>query len=221
MLPMEVHDRTFHIAHGDGEGTAVALDFDGKQYLVTANHVVAGIAGDDEIEIFHGGQWKRLPVTLTGLSNADVAVLSPGAQLAHKEMVLDCGGANFFVGEDVFFVGFPHGMSGVGLESPFPTPLLKKGTISAGAGKPGDAIFYLDGHTNPGFSGGPVYKLEQLKPKLLMIISSLTGEASEVLDQHGNPTGMCVYQNSGIITAVHVSHALDLIKANPNGFDLR
>src|SRR5436305_5630325 len=98
MLPIEVHDRTFHIAYREGEGTAFAIDVNDQQYLITAKHVVAGLEGDDEIEIVHGGSWKRVGVRSIGQTDLDVAVLAPAQQLAHKNMILECGDTSFFVG---------------------------------------------------------------------------------------------------------------------------
>ena len=223
MLPMEVADRTFHIAYGDGEGTAFALDVRGQQYLVTARHVVKGLVGSDELEIWSDGAWKALPVQLTGHSDVDISVLSPLQQLAYPEMILDClGPETFFVGQDMLFAGFPLGLQGVGYDSPFPTPLLKKAMVSALSGAGVKKPLFLDGHNNQGFSGAPVYYLEPKtgRPIVVMVVASYTGEVTEALDAQERPTGHTIVQNSGIMAAFLIQNALELIDANPNGLQV-
>lgn len=59
--------RTFHIRCREASGTCFTLDVDGRRYLATARHVVAGIQGDGVIEIAHGnGKWLPLGVKLVG-----------------------------------------------------------------------------------------------------------------------------------------------------------
>jgi hypothetical protein len=67
------------------------------------------------------------------------------------------------IGQDVFFLGFPlqdRVKSSLGEIFKQPVPLVKKGIFSSGiySDNTPDKIsgFYLDGHNNPGFSGGPV-----------------------------------------------------------------
>ena len=64
-------------------------------------------------------------------------------------------------GQEVFFAGFPFGenlftTSTQTVNGLFPMPFVKKGIISAEATENGATILYLDGHNNPGFSGGPI-----------------------------------------------------------------
>ena len=59
--------------------------------------------------------------------------------------------------QDVYFLGFPYDLTNDGgtINRNFPIPLIKKGILSAiqvGEVK----TLLLDGHNNPGFSGGPV-----------------------------------------------------------------
>ena len=222
MLPMEIVDRVFHIAVGETKGTAFSLDIDGHQYLVTAKHMVQQIDGPATIQIFRGNNWTELQVELVGHSDVDVSVLAPLTQLTRKEMKLDAAPGDFFIGQDVYFAGFPLGLVGQGIASPFPAPLIKKAIISGAPGEGYKFPFYLDGHNNPGFSGGPVYLQFPGQPQWVvsMIISSFRFVRDPVYDRDGQQTGLHVHQNSGIIHAYNIRNALELIGQNPIGFEL-
>lgn len=223
MLPSEIVYRTFHIAYGDGEGTAFAFDHDGKQYLITAQHVVKGLEGSSRIEIWHDGEWKLLDVTLVGHADVDVSVLSAAHLLADPGFVLEPALGGWYIGQDAYFVGFPLGMKGLKFDSPFPIPLLKRATISGKIDNGTSAPYFLDAINNQGFSGAPVYlKIPGEKTfKVAMIVASFTAIEEPVCDEDGNPTGMFVLQNSGIMAAFAINVAMALIEANPIGFPLR
>lgn len=223
MLPVEIVDRTFKIEYGGGLGTAFALDIDNKQYLVTAKHCVKDIAGKSEIKLFRDGKWNPLAVELVGHSDVDISVLAPSTQLARKEAIVDTAVGGFLAGQDAFFAGFPLGLEGANVESEFPAPLIKKAIISGKAsGSDDSTVFYLDGHNNPGFSGGPVYlRLPGRKEYVItMVISGYTSNLSAVVDKDGRPTLLNVWENSGIIQAFSIKHALEQIRHTPIGLKL-
>ena len=67
------------------------------------------------------------------------------------------GPGSWFHSQTVAFLGFPFGWDS-GAESVnngYPVPFIKAGIISAKADGPPRRI-YVDGHGNPGFSGGPL-----------------------------------------------------------------
>jgi len=75
MITANVISRTFHIKYGAGTGTCFTIDIDGKQYFVTAKHVIENLKDDNEIEIYYQNKWSKIKVKLTGHSvNADVSV---------------------------------------------------------------------------------------------------------------------------------------------------
>jgi hypothetical protein len=219
MLPMEVVDRVFRITVGESEGTAFALDVAGRQYLVTAKHVVEQIHGPTIIGIWHNNSWQSLNIELVGHSDVDVSVLAPKVRLADPAMKLETVMGGFYVAQDAYFAGFPLGIMGQSVESLFPTPLVKKAIISGKAGPGFKNAFLLDGHGNPGFSGGPVYLTAPgaTKYAVAMVITSFTAQCDKVLDKRGKPTSLVVLQNSGIMAAFSVRNALDLIDSNPMG----
>lgn len=222
MLPMEVADRTLHMSFGDSTATGFVFDHLGKQYIITARHVVEDIKDSDIVQISANDKWRSVNVKLVGHSDVDVSVLAASEKLAHPEMILEPAVGGFYIGQEVFFVGFPLGMQGSRLDSPFPAPLLKRAIISGGKAVSAREPFYLDGHNNPGFSGAPVYlKIPgEERFKVSMIVASYTSTKDPVYDYNDQPTDMTVWSNSGIMAAYSIKEAIDLIEQNPIGFAL-
>ena len=219
MLPTEIAYRTFHISYADGEGTAFSFDRNNKQYLITAKHVIKDFPVFDNIEIFHDGYWKSVGAKLVGHSSVDVSVLALDVLVTNPGYILEPAIGGWFIGQEAFFVGFPLGLTAPGVESLFPTPLLKRATISGIAGSESSSAYYLDALNNKGFSGAPVYLKvpAEDKFKVALIVASYTATVEPVYDKDGNETEYVTWQNSGIMAAFNIKHAIEIIDANPIG----
>jgi hypothetical protein len=58
-VPMEILSRTLMIRAGNEQATAFEIDYQGKLYLITARHVVAGLPTDNlKIQIRKDGAWS-------------------------------------------------------------------------------------------------------------------------------------------------------------------
>jgi len=224
MITTNVINRVFHIRVGSMTGTAFTIEDDKKQYLVTAAHVVASAKPPYRIEIYHEKKWKALELALTGIcSVADTAVFAPSFQLS-PAFDLPATSAGLVYGQDVYFLGFPYGIfaEAGALNRDFPFPLAKKACLSAFMdGDHGAKILLLDGHNNPGFSGGPVVFSEHGKPigssfRVTGVISGFRF-AEEPAYHGGAPTPVTVRSNTGIIIAYDIKHAIEEIRKNPNG----
>ena len=81
---------------------------------------------------------------------------------------------------------------------------------------------FLDGHNNPGFSGGPVVFKEPNKNefKVALVISGYryTHEPIFIGDQQ---VPLAYHYNTGIIVSYGVKHAVDVINENPIGLPIR
>jgi S1-C subfamily serine protease len=225
MITANVFQRVFHIQLGDSLGTCFVLDWKDRQYLVTARHVVESLQGNAEVTIFHQGVWKTLQVDLVGHgeNSVDVSVLAPSVQLGRADLPLPVSTEGIVFGQDLYFLGFPYGLrADVGaINREFPLPLVKKGVLSAMIdGDKGEKILLLDGHNNPGFSGGPVVFAKMGGPadQLIVagVISAYRFEPKPVL-MSGQITGLEVQENAGIVIAYDIAHALKLIEVNPIG----
>ena len=234
MITSNVLRRTFHIRWGDGSGTAFAIDRNGRQYLVTARHVVKGINPGNQIAIFHEKQWKSVSVDVIGIGEhaIDVAVLSCPIRLV-PPLPLEASAGGLGFGQPIYFLGFPFGWDSgsENMNQNFPLPFVKAGIVSAITF--GDtSLIYIDGHNNKGFSGGPVVFVPAGRPQdefqvAGIVVSYPTPIREPVVDKSGFPivdarNEPVAYfpENPGFVVALSINHATNLIDSNPVGFQL-
>lgn len=84
MITTNVIQRTFCVRYGTSVGTAFAVDWNSRQYLVSARHVMRGFSSGDTLAIFHERQWKNLSVDVVevGAGKIDLVVLACEVRLA-------------------------------------------------------------------------------------------------------------------------------------------
>jgi S1-C subfamily serine protease len=59
MVPAKVLQRVFFIKASDvGTGTAFTITVDGREYLVTARHVIDPVHGPRVVHVFRFGTWE-------------------------------------------------------------------------------------------------------------------------------------------------------------------
>jgi S1-C subfamily serine protease len=223
MITNNVISRTFHLKFGSGSGTCFTVDVDDKQYFVTAKHVIENIKDGDEIELFYKNSWSKIKTRLSGSSaDADVSVFATDIHIAGFPLPPTIEGIVY--GQDLYFLGFPFGIKAeVGsLNRDFPLPLVKKGILSAMFFDQPGKYFLIDGHNNPGFSGGPVvFKQPNSNDfKVAGIISSYRYELENTFI-NDKPTPLQIKSNTGIVIAYAINNAIDIIKNNPNGTPIR
>ncbi|WP_445144379.1 S1 family peptidase [Dyella sp. Tek66A03] len=228
--------RTFHIKLNDSIGTCFTVDHEGRQYIVTAKHVVGDFPGTGRIEIAQSAGWLSLPVRLVGFGQhgADIAVLATEQPISPPALPCPPDSTGLSVGQDTFFLGFPFGMRTdiPGINGPFPLPLVKKACVST---MTGDAhtlhTFLLDGINNLGFSGAPVVFYPPNGPAELRIAAVISGYQWNAAPIHfrNNATGalsdqqtaLVMKENTGIVIAYSIVHAVQAIEANPIGALIR
>ena len=223
VAPSDVLQRTYQLKYRNNTGTCFAVDVDAKQYLVTARHVVEGIAQRDRVALTHEGQWVDGEVDLVGAGqgNLDIAVISPLIPLIIGNTLL-CMAEDLFLSMDVYFLGFPYGLQmsvPKTVNSGYPIPLVKRGIISCFDLSDGKYSHpWLDGHNNPGFSGGPVvaHNHKQNRIGVIGVVSGYKSVSQEVMHQ-SQATPLTIQYNTGIINTVSIAAVLDIIRANPIG----
>ena len=219
-----VLQKTYWIRCDGGEGTGFTVEVDGRRYLVTARHVVDTIPDAAMVDVAYDGGWLQVPVRLVGhgAGETDVSVLAPQIPFGPVGP-LTLSGTNFFVSEDVYFLGFPYGFAtqvGAHVNNGFPLPLVKRGLLS-GFGPGQQGFLFLDGHNNPGFSGGPVVRApESGQQTVIGVISGYESERCKVEDEDGSETSYTYEANTGIVFAHRAGHALDIIARNPIGIPI-
>ena len=233
MITANVISRTFHIKWRNSIGTAFTIDHLGKQYLITARHVVEGVSNNDAIAINHGQEWKNLEVRLVGAGTGriDAAVLSCAHQLS-PPYPLEASTDNMLLFQQVYFLGFPFGWTwtaGHKINNNYPMPFAKTGILSAA--DESLSLFYVDGHNNVGFSGGPVVFRPNNNPssdfKVAGIVSNYPALRNPIVDKNNcpilnkdnKPFGY-TQENTGFVVAVGIKHAVQMIDKNPIGFEL-
>ena len=234
VITSNIIQRTFLIGWNNSTGTGFTIDRESKQYLVTARHVVDGIESGKAIKLFHDKRWKDFFVNVVGIGkgDVDVAVLAFSSRLSPSFPLVAATG-DYALGQPVSFLGYPFGWNSGGEEinRGVPMPLVKAGVISGM--QLGDVPkIFLDAHVNQGFSGGPVVFVPYGQPRNeLRVVGIITGyptprflpivdrKGNPVTDQGGEPIGY-VQENPGIVIAISIKHALELIDANPIGFPL-
>jgi hypothetical protein len=119
----------------------------------------------------------------------------------------------------VYFLGFPYGLKEdvtADINNDFPLPFVKRGIIASFQffGSPDLATFYIDGHNNPGFSGGPVVALKPTRQAVVIgVVSGYSARSEPVLQRDGKPTSLFWEYNTGLVLAYPIQHALRLIGA--------
>lgn len=218
--------RTFRMKYGAQTGTCFTIDIDKRQYIVTAKHIVADIKPNDNIQILHEGKWKELTTNIVWIPNSDedIAILAPEMQISPASPLIPSMDG-IILGQDLYFCGFPFGLNTeVGkLNRNFPLPFVKKGIVSASeTQEDGSTIIYIDGHNNPGFSGGPVIftHLETNKLKVAGVVSSYYPNYVPVLKEN-NPTEYMSLQNTGIVIAYALERGVRHIEKHPTGVPIR
>lgn len=234
MITKAIYKRVFHIKNGNATGTCFAIEKDHQQYVVTARHVVDGLKSGDSIQIYHENSWKGLQIKeiRRATGQIDVSIFSINIQLCSADD-LDYTSDGLIVSQETYFLGFPYAQSwpSQDLNNNFPFPLVKKATISAIVNDPiSGSLVILDGHNNPGFSGGPVAfihggdlaygRVSNYRFRICSIISAYNYNRLPVY-QNDNETDFYIKENTGIIISFNIKSAIDLIGNNNFGYILR
>lgn len=203
--------RTLFIRQGDSIGTAFTVDRGGRQYIVTARHVVAS---GGVVKIRHEQQWKLAEVDLVAVGNdqLDVTVLDPGRPLTPNHP-LEPSAGGLALGQQVAFLGFPFGWDAgaADFNNGFPLPFLKAGVVSAiqfrSASRDAPMRIYVDAHGNPGFSGGPLVFRESGKPNEYKVAGVISD----------SPLDPITKDHAGFVRAISIWHIVDMIDAHQRG----
>jgi hypothetical protein len=229
-VPTEILSRTLFIQVGNERGTALAVDYQAKIYLVTARRVAAAAAAANAvIQINKAGQWENYQTVKTlypSSSDVDIAVFETSEKAPRPFNITPIGDTDgVTLGQQLWFIGYPtlripgypleaiashvtiKGSGGVVL------PFIKRGTMSAIDGTNPDApVYYIDGFNNPGFSGGPIvfWEFSTHTYKILGVVQGYRNDTAKLL-VNGQQVDTNILVNSGIITAYGIQPAIHAI----------
>jgi hypothetical protein len=223
-VPGEILNRTLFIrAGGTGTdcapcGTGFVIDYQGKAYLVTARHVVAGLPTvNATIQVMKAGNWVDYHTVKTLFPpspDADVAVFETSEKVPPYEIstVGKDKDEGVTMGQQIWFLGYPGGLGSHWSNGD--APFIKKGVMSAiDARNPDTMVLYIDGFNNPGFSGGPIiyWDFKKHAYKILGVVSAYREEAAKVRI-NGKEVDTQLLVNSGILIGYPVENAIKAIE---------
>jgi S1-C subfamily serine protease len=216
-VPGEILSRTFFIKLGNESGTAFAVDYDGKGFLITAKHVVEGVPAQNAvIQIWQDGKWqdyKTVKTIYPKSNDVDIAIFETKEKVPTPYGVTITQTAGPTLGQQVWFLGYPFGLSNH-FEGGKIFPFIKRGTMSAIDAADKDAIvLYIDGFNNPGFSGGPIiyYGFSDHVYHILGVVQGYKEDSAKVL-VNGQHVDTQLLVNTGILVGYSIDHAMQAIR---------
>lgn len=219
MITANVIHRIFRIKYNEAQGTAFTVDVSNRQYLITAKHLVSTFRPNEQIFVSSNFNYIPLQARLVGhcVGDIDISVFSINCRLTPPKLPMEVSNEIVY-GQDVFFLGFPYDLESrhrLGEEG-YPLPFVKKATVACFDGP----VYYLDGHNNIGFSGGPVvFKPDGSKEfRVVGVISGYKSVDAPIYDEKQEETRFTYEYNIGIIRSYAIKPAIEIIKANPIGF---
>jgi S1-C subfamily serine protease len=217
MITANILMRVFRLRTDDGLGTAFTIEVDGQQYLVTARHVLGEQAGLVHVTL-DGllGQSVELDFdSVPGVhASADVAAMRLAEPLT-EQFSLEPTMDGMAYGQDCYFLGYPYGL-GFGGDVRPELAFIKKAILSASDRSSGVNLMFLDGHNNPGFSGGPVVFYRGAGTSVMHVAGVIAGYRVEhnTIEVEGEVLpGALVQANSGIVVATDIAHVVETIRA--------
>lgn len=221
----DVLTQVFRIRIGQEFGTAFTIDVDLQQYLVTVDHLLPAGCPECSIEIWLENSWKSLTGRAIRPQSSEVAAVAIAlTERLSPESTSWSTVDQLQLAQQVYFIGFPFGLrtaetSGAQISE---IPFLKTGILSAiDSRNPRAVILYVDGHNNPGFSGGPVvfYPKGDSEPRIAGVLIGYRWDALPVVkredlrDPHAEIyRDLYAKGNSGIVVAFSIEHLVEAIR---------
>ncbi len=219
LITAEILRQTYFLKTDTLAGTCFLAEFNHEEYLVTAKHLFRSSLRNRDtvrVELYLENNLVKLSGKhfIHPAKHLDLAVL----KLERSISVLPTLPIkiNIAVGQVIFFLGFPSfdNNSFRTFDTTIGTlPLLKTGIFSGFSNETGTLKYYIDGHNNPGFSGGPViaFNSDLQKTAIIGIISCYYFEQKYLQPYDENGFKFHIQENSGIIECVPSDYIQQII----------
>lgn len=212
----------FNICYEKSSATAFLLGNGNRTVLVTAAHCISNAKEGDNMLIRGATGWQPHRINKIKFSEEgfDVCIFAVENFLISENLEQPKNPA-LFLGHPVIYVGFPHGLVGnYPNQNGIPTGLAKTGFYSGMVEINGLILGLLDGVTNPGFSGGPIYgQTPEGEATVFAVMNGYRYEKplnGQLFKDEGNGEeavrGHYVKLNSGFIYTTSIRHVLDLMR---------
>ncbi len=227
MITTNVFQRTFRIIHRNKVGTCFTIDVEGRQYIVTARHVMGWPEQNQSgaIGISYDGNWVPLEISVAWVSTtaSDIVFLAPTQQLSPTHP-LEATTGGIVLGQQMFFCGFsdlfPHHPEQV--NNSYPLPLIRQGILSGISKEGEDQVVVIDGHNVSGFSGGPVVfnTPDSADYRVAGVISGYRYEKKPIYFVGGESEYYYHKDNAGLVVAYSLNRGVEYVTEHPTGFEL-
>jgi S1-C subfamily serine protease len=210
-----VLSRVYQITFNGKTGTTFVLDYEDRQYFVTARHIMEaaaeGAKASVQLQGFTEPMKERSVTVLLGKNKCvDVAVLVPTEKKITTAEPVPYP-YTFAFGQEAYFLGFPYGLF-TSTNQGGAVALIKHAYISAKVscksiysdGDTDQEFILLDGFNNPGFSGGPIVAPDMFSPFANIRAQKLVGVVAGFVKAES--------ENTGIVFATPIEKAVELIK---------
>lgn len=220
LIDFSVFQKVIPIKYNGKYASSFILQLNNTDHIITAKHLFPKTLKSNsviEIETLSDTGWVKFDAIILFHENPniDIAVLNLTTHRFHNDLLrMD---PSFAISQECYFLGYPFGMIS---EAPskafndgFPIPFVKKAIISAAKDSFLGNVLYLDGHNNPGFSGGPVViiDLDSDLNSHYKVIGVVSGYVNDDKDFQ-TPFGKLIYsENSGIILVYSAKHISEIV----------
>lgn len=198
-------------------GSCFAYPSNGFFLFITAAHVISNMKHGMEnvLNVWKEEKWEAIKVLPYLEPNNDIAIIKTFIPSIPEETVIELSAGHLIIGQEIYFLGFPYfdliAHKGEKINSGFPIPFVKKAVVSALQ----HPFIFLDGHNNPGFSGGPIifWDYEKKKNKVGGIINGYIDQSGKIINERESDA-MYYKENSGIAIATNIRIVTEFIKNN-------
>jgi hypothetical protein len=211
--------RVFMLRVGNFTGSGFTLERGGKQYLITAKHLVNSLPQKGAtIEVYGAASWEDLKVNIITCKSPDVDIAALELEKPISvSFELEPSTKGMVFGQDAYMLGYPFGLHPLAMGGKT-IPFIKRVTVSSMDQSNKDSVvWYFDGFNNPGFSGGPVVYWDRNNPNKMKVAAIISGYRPDTAEAvvNGQQVSTNILVNSGIVIAYDIQHALDAIDASP------
>jgi hypothetical protein len=211
MVPsVQIIKRTLMIYSTERKGgTAFVVHIDGDLYLITAKHIFDGAAIDRLYVKKHDRDTEMTADLVLSPYGSDFAFARLAESVTSEAPPLTLGTTGSLLGEDVYVIGFPLGLSQDGslLNAGLPLPVVAKCTLSAMY----EGKILLHGVLDEGYSGSPVILARGLPERAAVI-----GMVSHNLKRSEDVPGRTIARYASIVGCLSIDWIVEEIRKHAN-----